>query len=167
MEGHIFSHVGEKPYQCLSCAKSLISQYHLKRHGVIHRRVIAFDCSMCGKSFNDKGNLQQHMRSHTGQKPYKCSTWEQTFTWKNQMKNHMPMHTSEKYYCIMCHIVSYLEIALCSMHGMIWEDTDALFVGIYTLLSWIYFRMNKLMLLNQNNFSVKTQRCCFITLYSS
>jgi hypothetical protein len=39
---------------------------------------------------------------------------------------------------------------------MIWDDTDALFVGIYTLLSCIYFRMNKLMLLNQNNFSVKT-----------
>jgi len=101
MEEHIFSHVVEKPYQCLSRAKSLISQYHLKRHGVIHRGVIAFDCRMYGKSFNDKGNLQQHVRCHTGQKPYKCSTCEQTFTWKNQLKNHMPMHTSEKYYCVV------------------------------------------------------------------
>lgn len=48
--------------------------------------------------------------------------------------------------CYALHKVSYLEIALCSMQGMIWEDTDALFVGIYTLLSWIYFHMNRLII---------------------
>jgi hypothetical protein len=75
-------------------------------------------------------------------------------TWKNQLENHMPMHTSEKYYCFMCHKVSNLEIALCSMSCMVWEDTAALLVDIYTLLSWMYLQMNKLMLLNQSNFSV-------------
>jgi KRAB domain-containing zinc finger protein len=103
MEEHAFSHVGEKPYQCLSCAKSFNSKYCLKRHGVVHTGVKVYDCSVCGKSFNDKGNLQQHMRIHTGQKPYKCSTCEQTFTWKNQLQNHMPVHTNEKFYCFLCH----------------------------------------------------------------
>jgi len=41
---------------------------------------------------------------------------------------------------VLCVIkVSNLEIALCSMQGMIWKDTDAVHVGIYMLLSWIYF----------------------------
>jgi len=118
---------------------------------------------LVGTLFNDKGNLLQHMRIHTGQKSYKG---EQTFTWKNQLENNMPVHMIEKYYCVMCHKVSYLEIASCSMQGMIWEDTDALFVGIYTLLSWIYFHMNKLMLLNQNNFSCKNIEMLYHTILS-
>jgi hypothetical protein len=60
------------------------------------------------------------------------------------------MHMSEKYYWFMCHF-SNLEIAVCSKQGMIWEDTDDLNAGIYILLSC----MNKLMLLSQNNLSVK------------
>jgi hypothetical protein len=65
------------------------------------------------------------------------------------------MHTSENI-AVLCVIkVSNLETALCNMQGMIWEDTDALYVGIYILHSWIYYNMNKLMLLNQNNFYVK------------
>jgi len=43
------------------------------------------------------------------------------------------------------------------MQGMIREATDALFVGIYILLSWIYFQVNKLMLLNQKIFLLKTE----------
>ena len=64
-----------------------------------------------------------------------------------------------KNFPVLCVIkVLNLEIALCSMQGMIWGDTDALCVGIYMyiyiLLNRIYFHTNELMLLNQNNFSV-------------
>lgn len=67
---------------------------------------------------------------------------------------------------ISCWIICLCIWVLCTMQGMIWEDTDALFVGIYTLLSWIYCHMNKLMLLTQNSFSVKNIEMLYHTILS-
>ena len=110
---------------------------------------------VCGKSFNDKGSLQQHMRFHASQKPYKCSTCEQTFRWKNQLENHMPLHTSEKYYCVMCHKSfkfrnSFMQHARYDLEGHRCCPCGHIYASQLDILS----HTNKIILINQNNFSV-------------
>jgi len=54
-----FVHSNRRPYQCLSCGKTFVTNEELKRHERTHAK--PFVCSRCSKSFARREQLKTHL----------------------------------------------------------------------------------------------------------
>lgn len=60
---HVFTHSGEKPYNCLVCDKAFGRNSHLQQHMQIHNKNKLFECSLCERKFNQRASWKTHMKS--------------------------------------------------------------------------------------------------------
>lgn len=103
-KAHAKTHeIRERPFECLQCNKTFLSQQNLNQHERTHLGVKEYVCTQCGKAFGSPHNLEVHNIVHTGYKPYICRMCGKAFARKAEIRDHERTHTGEKpYQCEFC-----------------------------------------------------------------
>jgi len=110
LEGHMATHMTQRPYQCEVCGKVYKRACDLLIHSRLHDEQKRFECADCGKQFRWKNALDLHMRRvHTHERPFLCNQCGQLFTDSGGHKEHMRRHAgipanfpAERYTCKLC-----------------------------------------------------------------
>jgi len=109
LDGHVRSHMDQRPYQCEICGKAFKRTCDLLIHSRFHDEQKRFECSHCGRQFRWKNGLDRHSRVHSGERPYLCNHCGRAFADWGSHKQHMRRHCglpssflSERYPCNVC-----------------------------------------------------------------
>lgn len=84
--------IGEKPYKCLTCSRTFVSNGVLKAHIRIHTGMKQYKCVMCDNLFSTNGSLKRHMSTHSDVRPFMCPYCQRTFKTNVNCKKHMKTH---------------------------------------------------------------------------
>lgn len=60
LKDHLNSHIGSKPFQCITCFKSFACKRYLDAHIKSHKDV--FKCEKCNLTFTRQHNLKRHLK---------------------------------------------------------------------------------------------------------
>lgn len=77
---------------CDICHRQYYSNYHLKRHMMIHTGEKPHKCQHCGRAFAQNATLTDHLRIHLGRNVYRCQLCPETFRLKVELRNHSFEH---------------------------------------------------------------------------
>ncbi|XP_077455429.1 zinc finger protein 574 [Stigmatopora argus] len=119
---HVYSHTGEKLFNCKVCSKSFTNSQNLLRHTMTHSGNRPFCCNVCGKDFTQAATLKRHQLIHTsthprrkrGRRPicttysdagdglFSCSLCPSHFHTEEQLNHHKLLHTSNPFHCPDC-----------------------------------------------------------------
>ena len=109
LEGHIRTHMDQRPYQCEICGKAFKRTCDLLTHSRFHDEQKQFECRDCGRRFRWKNGLDRHHRVHTGERPFLCNLCGRAFADWGSHKHHMRRHSgqptsalAERYPCKLC-----------------------------------------------------------------
>ena len=109
LEGHIRTHMDQRPYQCEVCGKAFKRTCDLLIHSRFHDEQKRFQCRDCGRQFRWKNGLDRHYRVHTGERPFLCNRCGRSFVDWGSHKQHMRRHSglsssflTERYPCKLC-----------------------------------------------------------------
>ncbi|KAG8171111.1 hypothetical protein JTE90_022550, partial [Oedothorax gibbosus] len=116
-------------HRCVTCHKTYIHKFHLKRHMKTHEATKKAEsstgyilttsspaaspdliepttvhrCPTCDKSFAQKFNLMRHMKSHAGGSiGFECKVCDKFFTREDNLIRHAKTHENEEYVCPKC-----------------------------------------------------------------
>lgn len=92
LEGHIRTHMDQRPYQCEVCGKAFKRTGDLLIHSRFHDEQKQFECWDCGRRFRWKNGLDRHRRVHTGERPFLCNQCGRAFADWGSHKQHMRRH---------------------------------------------------------------------------
>ena len=88
---------GKKVYQCLICAKRVLTACGLRLHERLHSGSYVYSCPYSGKGFSGHSNLKGHLVHHTGIFEFKCNLCLREFRIMEDLKNHIVKdHTDVK-----------------------------------------------------------------------
>jgi len=109
LEGHMRTHLDQRPYQCEVCGKAFKRPCDLLIHSRFHDEQKQFECIVCGKRFRWKNGLDRHMRVHTRERPFLCNQCGRSFSDWGSHKKHMRRHSgipasfpAERNLCKLC-----------------------------------------------------------------
>ncbi|XP_057690826.1 zinc finger protein 574 [Corythoichthys intestinalis] len=119
---HVYSHTGEKLFNCKVCSKSFTNSQSLLRHTMTHSGNRPFCCDVCGKDFTQAATLKRHQLIHTSNQPrrkrgrrpicapdndgvdglFSCPLCPSHFNTEEQLNHHKLLHTSNPFPCPDC-----------------------------------------------------------------
>ncbi|XP_071121482.1 zinc finger protein 721-like [Mytilus edulis] len=103
LKSHMKIHTGIKPFSCLMCKKTFVSNQDLNQHKRSHTGEKPFKCDLCNKKFSVQKSLIDHLRVHSGEKPYACDICGKCFSQTGSRRTHLKTHSlSKEYVCEQC-----------------------------------------------------------------
>lgn len=123
IQSHLYTHSGDRPFQCTICQKNFTQQSSLQGHQESAHKMFKMEttCQYCGKYLKGRNQVYRHLKTHS-EKSLQCDICKKMLGSKKSLILHLTRHTGVKMFtCELCACTFYTLSELCN-HKRIKHD---------------------------------------------